>query len=132
MRLKKLAIICIVASALSVSICGCNSDDKSDVKNTTTAIETSSTTENETTNGDANDETESKIEETEDLSNPNPDTLVENNDYWEKLVEDDDKEDDKEDKAEDEAEKPEDVEVRKRSIKTVYSKTGREKSADRR
>lgn len=34
-----------------------------------------------------------------------------NNDYWEELVEDDDKEDDKEDKAEDEGEKPEDVEV---------------------
>lgn len=79
MRLKKLAIICVIASALNVNICGCNSDDKSDVKNTTTAIETSSTIGNETTNGDANDETENKIEETEDLSNRNPDTLVENN-----------------------------------------------------
>ena len=75
MRLKKVATLCVLALTLSVNICGCKSDEKTDVKKTTSAIETSSNSEKDTTNG----ETDSDIKETDDLANQNPDVLEEIN-----------------------------------------------------
>lgn len=80
MKLKRLANISLLLLALSVGICGCKSDNKSENKKTTSTIENSKGSEEKSTEIDANDETKSEVnDETDGGNNQNPDALVETN-----------------------------------------------------